>query len=367
MALSGVAILWVEDDPVFRQVIASFLDSRGAVVTQACDGEEGLALFTSQHFDIVLADLGMPKLGGLEMLKLMSKQAPLIPSIVISGNNVMADVVEALRIGACDYLVKPVPDLYVIEQAINQALNRSFSLNTHPDDLDALSLQELSDNLALLEQNTAAAKQVQQQLFPASNVSYPKVSLNYSLFKNSDISSYFIDSTMVGNDHLVTYMVHLHPEDNRAAFACVLLRSFINQKLKKYRAGQTNAIIEPFTMLSYLNERLVKSGLDITVNMIYVVLELTQYRVAVAQAGNGLRCYLRNHDGLTPLAIPDSVHLGMAQWDKPSIQYRTLLPQEHLCIATSEPEHKQCLLNNEFKGLVFDATMPAGGFVQLSL
>lgn len=160
MALNGVSILWVEDDPVFRQIVATFLNGRGAQVVQAGDGEQGLIHFKQQRFDIILADLSMPKLGGLDMLKEMSRLEPLVPSIVISGNNVMADVVEALRIGASDYLVKPVADLFIIEQAIQQGLQRN-----HPDDItqadfDALSHQELNDNLALLEQSVEAAKQV---------------------------------------------------------------------------------------------------------------------------------------------------------------------------------------------------------------
>ncbi|MGL4713889.1 MAG: response regulator [Shewanella sp.] len=367
MALTGVAILLVEDDPVFRLTVASFLDSRGAQVTQACDGEQGLSFFNSQHFDIVIADLSMPKLGGLDMLKEMTKLAPLIPSIVISGNHVMADVVEALRIGASDYLVKPVTDLYIIEQAIKQSLHSHYLDDTQRADVEALSHQELSDNLALLEQSVAAAKQVQQQLFPASTISYPHATVDYSLFKNSDISSYFIDSAMVGSDHLIMYMAHLYPEDNRAAFACVLLRSFVNQKLKDFRNGQSQSIIEPFNMMSYLNDRLVKSGLDIRADMIYISIELTKYRAAIAQAGKGLRCYLRNDEGLSPLALSENLQLGGVDWGKPSIQFRSVLPQEQLCIATSEPEHKQALLDNKFKGLVYDATLPAGGFIQLSL
>ncbi|MCT8857995.1 response regulator [Shewanella xiamenensis] len=367
MALNGVSILWVEDDPVFRQIVATFLNGRGAQVVQAGDGEQGLIHFKQQRFDIILADLSMPKLGGLDMLKEMSRLEPLVPSIVISGNNVMADVVEALRIGASDYLVKPVADLFIIEQAIQQGLQRN-----HPDDItqadfDALSHQELNDNLALLEQSVEAAKQVQQQLFPASNISYPAAKVDYSLFKSSDISSYFIDSTMVGSDHLIMYMAHLYPEDNRAAFACVLLLSFVNQKLKSYRSGQSKTIIEPFNMLSYLNERLVKSGLDITVDIVYVAIELTRYRAAIALAGKGLRCYLRNDKGLSPLAISESLPLGVLDWGKPSVQFRTILPQEQLCIATNEPEHKQQLLDNQFKGLVYNSNLPAGGFIQLSL
>ncbi|MCL1091261.1 response regulator [Shewanella profunda] len=367
MVLNGVSILLVEDDPVFRQIVATFLSGRGADVAQASDGEQGLSVFKQQRFDIVLADLSMPKLGGLDMLKEMTKLEPLIPSIVISGNNVMADVVEALRIGASDYLVKPVSDLFIIEQAIRQALHKILGDEPIQAEIDALSRQELSDNLALLEQSVEAAKQVQQQLFPASNISYPVAKVDYSLFKDSDISSYFIDSTMVGNDHLIMYMAHLYPEDNRAAFACVLLRSFVNQKLKNYRSGQSKTIIEPFNMLSYLNDRLVNSGLDITVDIIYISIELTKYRAAIAQAGRGLRCYLRNDQGLSPLALSDSLQLGLLDWGKPSIQFRTILPQEQLCIATSEPIHKQNLLDNKFKGLVYDPHIPAGGFMQLSL
>ncbi len=367
MALSGISILWVEDDPVFRQIVAAFLSGRGAQVVQAGDGEQGLTLFKQQHFDMILADLSMPKLGGLDMLKEMSKLEPLVPSIVISGNNVMSDVVEALRVGACDYLIKPVPDLYIIEQAIKEGLRRQPSDDAIQAEFDALSNQELNDNLILLEQSVEAAKQVQQQLFPASNVSYPKAQIDYSLFKNSDISSYFIDSTMVGTDHLVMYMAHLYPEDNRAAFACVLLRSFVNQKLKSYRSGLSDTIIDPFSMLSYLNERLTQSGLNIAVDIVYIVIELTKYRAAIAQAGKGLRCYLRNAQGLSPLALADSLQLGVVGWGKPSTQFRTILPQEQLCISTSDSLHQQYLLADKFKGLVYEPKMAAGGFMQLSL
>ncbi|QYJ79917.1 response regulator [Shewanella acanthi] len=367
MALNDVSILWVEDDPVFRQIVATFLSGRGAEVVQASDGEQGLNIFKQHRFDIILADLSMPKLGGLDMLKEMSKLEPLVPSIVISGNNVMADVVEALRVGACDYLVKPVPDLYIIEQAIKQGLQRNHDQDVSQADFDALSHQELSDNLILLEQSVEAAKQVQQQLFPASNISYPTAKVDYSLFKNNDISSYFIDSTMIGSDHLIMYMAHLYPEDNRAAFACVLLRSFVNQKLKSFRSGQSNTIIEPFNMLCYLNERLSKSGLDIRVDIIYVAVELTKYRAAIAQSGQGLRCYLRNEQGLSPLALAESLQMGIVGWGTPSTQFRTLLPNEKLCIATSVPEHRQYLLEDNFKGLVYDASIAAGGFMQLSL
>ncbi|GGP53799.1 response regulator [Shewanella algicola] len=371
MALTDVEILFVEDDPIFRHVVADFLQGQGAKVHLAHDGKEGIALFSQTTFDIVIADLGLPGLGGLPMLRQMQDINPAVPSIVISANDVMADVVEALRIGASDYLTKPVADLFIIEQAIIQAmLTAATPMNasgqTHLHEMNELSYLELTDNLQLLEQNAQAAKSVQQQLFPASHILYPRAVIDYSLFKNNDVSAYFIDSTMVGDSHLVMYMAHFHPEDNSAAFGCVLLKSFINQKLKLFRNGLSTTLIEPDNMLGYLNKRMVRSGLHILTDIIYVCVDLQQYTVSVGQAGNGLRCYLRHDNHLMPLVLPSALQLGDVNWHQAGVQRRTLLNDEKLCIGTYHQQHKQQLLENRFTGLVYQTDINAGGFMQLS-
>ncbi|MCG9697122.1 response regulator [Shewanella sp. Isolate11] len=366
MALENLVILLVEDDPVFRSLVAAFLASRGAVVVEAFDGQQALERFEQQEFDIVLADLSMPILGGLDMLKQMIKRKPNTVSIVISGNQVMADVVEALRVGANDYLVKPVNDLCLIENAIRQCLGGSHQQDVQLDDLDELSYQELEEHLNLLEQNAEAAKSVQQQLFPPSEIDYPKAKIDYSLFKHDDVSAYFIDSTNVSDQYLIMYMAHFHPQDNRAAFASVLLKSFVNQKLKLFRNGSSDTVIEPFNMLSYLNERMTKSGLDIYVDIIYSVVELSHYRASIAQAGKGLRCYIRNEEGLLPLALPDSLQLGILEWGQPSTQFRDLMMGESLCIVSSVSEHREMLLDDRFLGLTYDTETAPGGYVQMS-
>lgn len=375
MALTDISILIVEDDPIFSQLITDFLQSKGAMVKHAANGRQGLVLFSELTFDIVIADLNMPKLGGLSMLRQMVVINPNVPAIVISGNDEMSDVVEALRIGASDYLVKPLADLFIIEAAIQQALNQSANQtakNTYdPTDifehqLAELSYLELNENLLLLEHSSHAAKNVQQQLFPASHIQYPQAAIDYSLFKNSDVSAYFIDSTMVGDDHLVMYMAHFQPEDNSAAFGCVLLRSFINQKLKSFRTGTSSELINPVEMLNYLNTRMMSSGLHIFTNMVYISIDLKLCDAVIARTGTGLRCYLRNSSGLLPLVLPDSQPIGSVLWDKPSVQRRHLFPGEYLCISTHFKEHQQALLNNHFKGLTFDQSTHAGGFMQLN-
>ena len=367
MALKELTILFVEDDPVFRKLVTSYLDSRGAEVIEADNGEQGLTRFKEQQFDIVIADLSMPKLGGLDMLKAMNKHRPGTPSIIISGNQAMSDVIDALRHGASDYLVKPVSDLYLIENSIRECLNNSFEESLNFDEQESLSYLELNENLALLEQSSEAAKSVQQQLFPPSRVEYSDVVIDYSLFNTNEVSAHFIDTAMIDENHVMMYMAHFHPHDNRAAFASVLLKSFVNHKLKLYSNGMSPVITEPFNMLVYLNDRMAKSRLGIVVDMAYVVVELTQYRAAIATAGSEFRCYLKNNEGLSPIALADSLQLGMTNWSKPSVQFRTLLFGEQLCISTQVSKHKQQLLDNQFYGLIHDPGTQPGGYIQLSL
>ncbi|MCK8043317.1 response regulator [Shewanella sp. 1CM18E] len=367
MALTNLTVLFVEDDPVFRKLVTSYLDSRGARVIEADNGELGLELYKKQSFDVVIADLSMPKLGGLDMLKAMNQFKPGIPTIIISGNQGMADVVDALRQGASDYLVKPVTDLYLIENAIHECLNHSLEDSLNIDEQESLSYLELNDNLALLEQCSEAAKSVQQQLFPPSSIEYPSVIIDYSLFNTDEVSAHFIDTAMLDDDHVMMYMAHFAPHDNRAAFASVLLKSFVNHKLKLYRNGVSNVITEPFNMLVYLNDRMTNSGLGLLVDLTYVVVELKHFRAAIAQAGSEFRCYLKNAEGLSPIALQEALQIGMAQWSKPSIHFRTLVYGDKLCISTQVSEHKQQLIDDEFYGLVHKPNVTPGGFIQLSL
>ncbi|GIU49914.1 response regulator [Shewanella sairae] len=369
MALSKLTILLVEDDPVFRKLVASFLERRGAKVFEAENGEQGLEAYKSHSFDIVIADLSMPKLGGLGMLKALRHYNPNIPVIIVSGNQGMSDVVESLRNGASDYLVKPIADLYLIENAIHESLNHTLEDALTIDERESLSYQELTQNLALLEQNSAAAKGVQQQLFPPSRVEYSNVTIDYSLFNNNEVSAHFIDTAMIGDKHIIVYMAHFQPHDNRAAFASVLLKSFVNQKISDFQSEISSSIIEPFNMLVYLNDRMSHSGLEILVDMTYIVLELNHYRAAIAQSGSEFRCYLKSGEShqLSPLALPESLQLGISSWCKPSVQFRTLLLGEKLCIATHTEEHKQQLIANQFHGLIHNQTITPGGFIQLSI
>jgi DNA-binding NtrC family response regulator len=108
-------LLVVDDDETNREVLATRLGSNGYAITQAEDGQQALGLIEQQRFDLVLLDVMMPGLNGLEVLQTVRRSHPLteLPVIMATARDSSADVVQALQLGANDYVTKPF-DLPVV-------------------------------------------------------------------------------------------------------------------------------------------------------------------------------------------------------------------------------------------------------------
>jgi diguanylate cyclase (GGDEF)-like protein len=120
-----IKILSIEDDPEVRSVIIEYLDSKGYATLEAEDGETGLDLFAAENPNLVLLDLRLPGIDGLEVLGHISKDAPHIPIIIVSGKETIKDASECLKLGAWDYIAKPLFDLQVLDIAVHNALEQA--------------------------------------------------------------------------------------------------------------------------------------------------------------------------------------------------------------------------------------------------
>ncbi len=160
--VSVAKILVIDDEPALLRSITAYLEDSGFVAYGAEDGKQGLDLFYRETPDLVLTDLHMPALGGLEVLSTIKKRAPDTPVIVISGAGELNDAIEALRLGARDYITKPVSDLAVLEHAINKALEHKKLLEENKS-----YAQHIEHNLKVLEEDQAAGRRVQRSLLPA--------------------------------------------------------------------------------------------------------------------------------------------------------------------------------------------------------
>ncbi|MEO7531090.1 MAG: response regulator, partial [Sediminibacterium sp.] len=103
-------ILIIDDEKAIRNVLKEILTNEGFVVDEATDGEEGLKKFTATSYDVVLCDIKMPKLDGLDFLQKVIDTQSEVPVIMISGHGNIETAVDAVKKGAFDYIAKP-PDL----------------------------------------------------------------------------------------------------------------------------------------------------------------------------------------------------------------------------------------------------------------
>jgi len=121
----NITVLTVEDDLSTRKTISVYLSSKGFRVKEAKDGRMGIDLFRQGNIGLVLLDLCIPEIGGLEVLETVTGESPETPVIIISGTGEISDVVQALRLGAWDYVLKPIHDISVLMHSIEKALERA--------------------------------------------------------------------------------------------------------------------------------------------------------------------------------------------------------------------------------------------------
>jgi DNA-binding NtrC family response regulator len=100
-------VLVIDDEANLRKVLAALLRRDGYDVTVAEDGEMGIAEFQKSGADAVITDLVMPKVGGMEVLKAVNSTDPEVPVIIITAHGTVDSAVEAIKLGAFDYVTKP--------------------------------------------------------------------------------------------------------------------------------------------------------------------------------------------------------------------------------------------------------------------
>ena len=121
-------ILIVEDEDAIRRVLKKVLSEEDSKykLDEAANGEEAISLIKSQHYDLILCDIKMPKKDGIDVLEFVIGYDSTIPIIMISGHGDLKTAVKAMRLGAFDYIEKP-PDLNNLLTSVRSALKNTSS------------------------------------------------------------------------------------------------------------------------------------------------------------------------------------------------------------------------------------------------
>jgi len=118
-----IRLLFVDDEKDFVEVITKRLSKKGFDVTKAFSGPEALQAMRKADFDIVVLDLKMEEMDGIEVLKILGKMAPGLPVIILTGHGSEVSAREGVKCGAMEYLTKPC-DFEELVGKIKQVLER---------------------------------------------------------------------------------------------------------------------------------------------------------------------------------------------------------------------------------------------------
>ena len=117
-------ILIIDDEKAIRKTLSEILSYEGYKIDESGDGEEGFRKFKEKEYDVILCDIKMPRMDGIEFLEKAKESNPDIPIIMISGHGTIETAVEAVKKGAYDYISKP-PDLNRLLITIRNAMDKT--------------------------------------------------------------------------------------------------------------------------------------------------------------------------------------------------------------------------------------------------
>src|SRR2546428_7819735 len=160
-----VRILVLEDDPGEARLARRTLERAGYAVEVAGDGDTGLALYVTGVYDVLMVDHQMPGKGGLEVLRTLALRGALPPTIMVTGHGDEAVAVEAMKLGAGDYVVKDVDGRYLtlLPTVVARVLHQQRLLEEKQQAEEALQ-QTLEALETRVRERTAAAQQTKRQL-----------------------------------------------------------------------------------------------------------------------------------------------------------------------------------------------------------
>ncbi|MFC1667446.1 sigma-54-dependent transcriptional regulator [Candidatus Omnitrophota bacterium] len=157
MGVNGCRILIVDDEPLVRKSLYEVLRGAKYVASMASDGEEALTKMNEKAFDVVITDMKMPKIDGIGLLKKIKSSFPHTEVVLITGYGNIESAVEAMKMGAFDYVTKPIND-NEIEIIIHKIIERNKLIEENISLRDRLKSSERSRFYSLVGQDPKMQK-----------------------------------------------------------------------------------------------------------------------------------------------------------------------------------------------------------------
>ena len=288
MPITDAKLLVVDDDQAVRDSIVAYLEDSGYSVLKADTGEAALALFEQEALDLVICDIRMPVMDGLTLLRRIMEVTDEVPVIVVSGAGVMSDVVDALRLGASDYLMKPIVDLGVLEHSVERALERSLLVREnyrYRVELEARN-QELQNHVDRLKLDLQAGRAVQQRLLPEQPLERGGYRINHRMVPSSYLSGDLADYFPVPQNQVVFYVADVSGHGASSALITLLIKNQIDRLRDEIDNGSSDVVLHPSKVLTLINQELLRTQTGKHATVFYGVLDTVSGQLSYASAAH---------------------------------------------------------------------------------
>ena len=261
-------VLLIDDDPQVCLTFRRLLERRGHTVFQAADGREGLAAAGSVAPEIILLDLNLPGLGGMEILSCLVKEVPEVPVIIVSGSAEIRDAIKALKLGAQDYLLKPLLDTSALTRTVEANLERARLLRANQQ-----IRRELELHSEQIREDEESGRKVQAKLFPPQDWAFGAYRFQHRVIPSLALSGDFVDYFAINEQIAGFYCADVSGHGVSSALVTVLVKSLVSKYREGYAERQDHLILEPARLLLQLNKDLLHEQLGKHLTMFYGVLD----------------------------------------------------------------------------------------------
>jgi serine phosphatase RsbU (regulator of sigma subunit) len=218
----------------------------------------------------------------------MKTESPDTPFIVISGASVMNDVVEALRLGANDYLIKPIIDLAMLEHSVIRNLERTDLIEqnqAYKEDLERNNVI-LNERLKELKNDQQAGRHVQQKMLPESPLVINNIHFSQQVIPSLLLSGDFADYFKINETQSIFYIADVSGHGASSAFVTVLLKNLTSRLLRNYRRASSDDILYPDKILHRTNIEVLQSGLGKHLTMFVGLIDHSNNQLSYSVGGH---------------------------------------------------------------------------------
>lgn len=267
-------LLIIDPDVIERENINAFLEDSGYKVTLLTTGLEAIDWLKDHQPDLIITEMELEHYNGLEILKKAQESDYPPPVIIMTTSYDQSLVVEAMRLGVADYLVKPIPDVSLLERVVKQSLEHQRLRNENKRFQQILMEDQEAGSLV-------QAKSLAKHPYKTDNYEIDFL-VQPMLYLSGDV----VDYIEVDEQFLIFYLSDVSGHGSAAAFVTILIKMFIRDAVQKYRVDGDRRVLNPDQLVSALADEIYTAKLEKYCTILYFVYDKQLEELRYTIAGN---------------------------------------------------------------------------------